>query len=1235
MISSLLKSLEGPLSKVQKLSKFVDFFTLSTKRNASGSTNKDYLSQMSSNLAKLYNLAQPHLTKQDEFASMFLKKLPESIQELFDNKGAKKRTRETIRNIMRVMMLGNNDLRRDLLTLFRDSGYTHKELQDEFDVVSKPYLESNIAVRGFPCARIFQEEMSSPVMFGDHHQKNRESFVVSTETLLLMIDNFFQEHSHTSPMTNKKFQHLFVLHFESASEMYRSFCEFVASGKILQSMNTDILDKEDVKILQQFILINKLLPEKSKIRVEYSNIVESLDLTIIQGMEEQWKEKLLKGFIICEGSFRNIWKNNFTCYKLMENRTDVCPICEKGKHLKKEIEALEGDRQQEDLLNFLQQEFEISRAHFQECHHSKPVLQKLLDNPEEGSITVWADFLMKFKDWSFPDQIGPEFYEQILYTCLGFHICKMEKGKLVVKKVVYFSLRHPQDAEMVVATLSKLFSEPWFRQFAGDRKVLNFVSDGASHFNNKYLKGLFSDLVMQANGVQGEYVKGLTIGQALFNNIHQLITVPYHGKGPVDRMSAILKEVAKEMKKNRVITADMKGFITKLRDMLLRKHIMRKDGNPERAQIELLTVDKEDFSPFLSCNSSIEAIEKRLREQQALQSAWQTEEKKKEERLITRNKVSKNTKSQTSGKKSACATKSSKQIDGLRRSTRISQPSQEKKDSATSSQLLEEHLVEEVGEDKLMEDDLIFLDEDEGDFTYGKELEDVNGENLAEIYLMTSDFPETCSTPSVLNQKSKSKSSSNSNIDQFVMTCLNLPPNYPKYFMRTDFCFEDDRLQIYGNGYYAKEVESRKLPFKLLLEMKETRVWESLSNPKQNKVVEFSKSLKKITQVKKMMGEDNRAPTEKIVSEVRLPSSTTPPNMLFRDTTSSSQSVYLTNAQQEEINNKQRPTAIKKQTKQQLKNKMAEKKKQDVMRVKLSLQSPITPLHAPVPPFTPSLTPTNQERKRKSPLIETPKSKPPNFRVVPPVAQLCENSMDLSDDVPTTSSHFLPPATPLSFCAETSHSRLMTSMNGNFEGDTYLDGYNISACVDELFQQNPSSAFISSDIQYTDSHEQKYLKSLIQNTLVNQIIGVYYLNFHFTVFVWDKKEQRLYILDPLFDEAQNSHRVNAITLYFKKATELEEISMTYFFGYFLIQYLLNNFKTIILGTQKEDPPVHCGVYAIHYIKSWVEETPIPSRHRGVFVRGKRVSDLIPEPDPVLLRLVYKEIFLKVCNKRHN
>ena len=99
-----------------------------------------------------------------------------------------------------------------------------------------------------------------------------------------------------------------------------------------------------------------------------------------------------------------------------------------------------------------------------------------------------------------------------------------------------------------------------------------------------------------------------------FNTIIRYVTVIYHGKGSVDRLSAELKQCRKEFLTT-YIPKDINDFDEMIKEKL--KGVAQTTKNYLKYEFKIL--NKDHYIPFLSSSNDVQSIEKRIASQMEIQ----------------------------------------------------------------------------------------------------------------------------------------------------------------------------------------------------------------------------------------------------------------------------------------------------------------------------------------------------------------------------------------------------------------------------------------------------------------------------------------------------------------------------------------------------------------------------------------------------------------------------------------
>ena len=211
---------------------------------------------------------------------------------------------------------------------------------------------------------------------------------------------------------------------------------------------------------------------------------------------------------LSESSFRKYLPKEI---KIAKRATDLCPICEEGKHIEKELENFHLSKDEWKYLNQKKQIYTTHKDYFKKQRSS---FEDQIKNLKIGEVIILFDFKENIKLGGGPREVSQVFYNKSQRTILGFClIFKQKNEKKEETKVNYINFISEElthDSFFVKKCFKKLFSFSFFKN--NNFKKLHLWCDGGKHFKNRDF--LFFCLNECRN----------------FNSIELNFFIPYHGK---------------------------------------------------------------------------------------------------------------------------------------------------------------------------------------------------------------------------------------------------------------------------------------------------------------------------------------------------------------------------------------------------------------------------------------------------------------------------------------------------------------------------------------------------------------------------------------------------------------------------------------------------------------------------------------------------------------------------------
>lgn len=203
--------------------------------NKIGGISERYIKTCSNLLMRVFNLLTTDKNKSGVLKHFFTNKnrLGGFRSDIKDALGDKEEI--VLENLLKVISLSNKVERRNLLVLLRRCDFEYEYLNNLFIKLKNKENNKNIQNKmSFPCREVYKEVMLDNKPLGSYEKSKRNKFLIDKKSLFVIIHTFFKIHSHVSPITNKKLDKCYILHFHNKSSTYVAFIDFINSGEVFK-----------------------------------------------------------------------------------------------------------------------------------------------------------------------------------------------------------------------------------------------------------------------------------------------------------------------------------------------------------------------------------------------------------------------------------------------------------------------------------------------------------------------------------------------------------------------------------------------------------------------------------------------------------------------------------------------------------------------------------------------------------------------------------------------------------------------------------------------------------------------------------------------------------------------------------------------------------------------------------------------------------------------------------------
>ncbi len=182
--------------------------------------------------------------------------------------------------------------------------------------------------------------------------------------------------------------------------------------------------------------------------------------------------------------------------------------------------------------------------------------------------------------------------------------------------------------------------------------------------------------------------------------------------------------------------------------------------------------------------------------------------------------------------------------------------------------------------------------------------------------------------------------------------------------------------------------------------------------------------------------------------------------------------------------------------------------------------------------------------------------------------------------------------------------KFLQNLCDSFFGTNFLDAICISLIIEEMVTYIYSNVGYMSSSMMQDTNCIEFFQQLLEDKEVDFIYGLYCGGRHFSVYCYEKNTNKLDFFDPLYDKIEGKCRLEVVLQYF-------EI------------FKIKPHHNYLFGLQDENPPVHCGVYALDFVDRRLNNKEAP-------LRGSEIKI-----DPKLLRCNYQKQFSEIIKNKYN